>query len=527
MSNSRRWPLLTAILILIGVTLLLAWLIVKINRGVFTYTLDDAYIHMSMAKNFAVHGVWGVTPYHFSSSSSSLLWTFLLALLYKLLGVGVWQPLALNLIAGILLLISVDWMLRSEGVGGNLRLATLLAVVFFMSMSPLSLMGQEHILHTLISVLFLYLSAVRLAEPSSASRSIWPALALLSLAAFLTAARYEGLFLVFAVGLIFLAKRKWLDAILLGAAGLFPITLYGLISLSNGWYFFPNSVLLKGRTANLGSFRVMVKSALFFVQRLNDTAYLLLLLIGVVALIYFSFQLRGLERASSSRGWLIVRYMGLAYVVTLLLHTQFAVVGSMTPLSRYDAYLVALGVLIVTLGVHALDLRPARGGMAQSLALLALGIILLLPLLERGGYQLLSTPPAANNIYEQQYQMGQFARMFYRGQGVAVNDIGTINFEGDIRGFDLWGLATLEVAQARRDNTYNVDVIDRLTREQDVKIAIVYDPWFTKYGGLPEGWVKAGAWTDAFSKYTLFPVFTTIVAVMWHLMNSTSLSPVM
>lgn len=69
----------------------------------FVYPLDDTYIHMGMAKNLATHGVWGVNRYHFSSSSSSPLWTLTLAGAYLVTGVREATPLILNLIfAGLL-----------------------------------------------------------------------------------------------------------------------------------------------------------------------------------------------------------------------------------------------------------------------------------------------------------------------------------------------------------------------------------------------------------------------------------------
>jgi hypothetical protein len=49
---------------------------VVLYNGHVSYTLDDAYIHMAMAKHVAQDGVFGITPYEFSASSSSPLWTF-------------------------------------------------------------------------------------------------------------------------------------------------------------------------------------------------------------------------------------------------------------------------------------------------------------------------------------------------------------------------------------------------------------------------------------------------------------------
>ena len=60
----------------------------RATDGHLIYSLDDAYIHMAVAKNLARSGVWGCTPFHFSSSSSSLLWTLILGIANRLAGEG-------------------------------------------------------------------------------------------------------------------------------------------------------------------------------------------------------------------------------------------------------------------------------------------------------------------------------------------------------------------------------------------------------------------------------------------------------
>jgi len=48
--------------------------------------IDDTYIHMAMAKNLAHHGIWGVSPVEFSSTSSSIGYTLLLGFLFYIFG---------------------------------------------------------------------------------------------------------------------------------------------------------------------------------------------------------------------------------------------------------------------------------------------------------------------------------------------------------------------------------------------------------------------------------------------------------
>src|SRR6185503_9042121 len=137
------------------------------------------------ARNLAEHGVFGVTRHGFTSSSSSPLWTILLAAVFAILGPRDGLPLALNVVFAVGLLVVADRVLRDRGVGAGARGLALVAVVILTPVPPLVLVGQEHLLHATITLLFV-----------GALASAPPRPALLGLAPLLTATRYEGLFLV-------------------------------------------------------------------------------------------------------------------------------------------------------------------------------------------------------------------------------------------------------------------------------------------------------------------------------------------
>ncbi|MGH9386953.1 MAG: hypothetical protein ACRD2N_22015 [Vicinamibacterales bacterium] len=72
-SPSARWPLSLAVGAFLAGLTYAVWQASQYTNGRLSYSLDDAYIHLAIAKNLARHGLWGCTPFHFSSSSSSLL----------------------------------------------------------------------------------------------------------------------------------------------------------------------------------------------------------------------------------------------------------------------------------------------------------------------------------------------------------------------------------------------------------------------------------------------------------------------
>jgi hypothetical protein len=221
------------------------------NQGQIVYSLDDAYIHMAMAKNLALHGVWGITAGEFTSSSSSVLWTSLLALLYKIFGVNELIPFALNILFASLVIISSYFILSAYKIKPVVILLILILLVFVTPLPPLMFTGLEHVMHIWISLLFIYFAAQMLAGQGANKRNL---LWLVIFGAMLPLVRYEGIFLTSAASLLFFFKRKWAAGILIFVFSFLPVYIFGVISIKNGWSFFPNSLLLKGGFPDIVSF---------------------------------------------------------------------------------------------------------------------------------------------------------------------------------------------------------------------------------------------------------------------------------
>ncbi|MCX7909782.1 MAG: hypothetical protein N2560_09765, partial [Ignavibacteria bacterium] len=56
-----------------------------------------------------------------------------------------------------------------------------------------------------------------------------------------------------------LAKRKFTYFFLLWVFGLLPLILFGFFSITNGGYFFPNSVILKGNLPEFSTLKGIIK----------------------------------------------------------------------------------------------------------------------------------------------------------------------------------------------------------------------------------------------------------------------------
>lgn len=448
------------------------------THGHLVYALDDTYIHMAIAKNLAAHGIFGVTSHEFSSASSSILWPLLLAALYKVFGPLVVIPLIAQIAIGTALLWLCWEMLNQAGVTSNLYAGAVLAfLVLVLPMVPMTFVAMEHLLHAFATLLFAFVSIHCLYAPRT---RFFP---VLLCAAAVTSARYEGLFLVAAVALLYLLRKKLLQAIAIAAAGAVPITLFGLYSLSHGGFFLPNSLLIKGHPVGLAT-----------LLRLREivTACPAVSVLMIVALCLLAFltdaprQIRGLLQL---------------FLLTALLHHMFAAYGWFY---RYEAYLVALGVIAIAIAVW----QPFAGLYSRrpwdAAALLVLAVPLATPLLLRGCNSVLDTPKAMADIYRQQYQMAEFFRTYYPRGRIAVNDVGAISYYGDPYLTDLLGLGSTEILRARLaarprgDLNYDFlrnDAAQAVVRKNNIEVVAVYDDWLgLGQDHIPPGWIRVGTW---------------------------------
>ncbi|MEE8640188.1 MAG: hypothetical protein V3T41_07240 [bacterium] len=483
---SDYWPLVAAVVSLwlaVGCFLIIS---LKGTDGHLVYALDDAYIHMAMAKNIALHGVWGVTRYGFSSTSSSPLWLLLLTACYYAFGVNGATPFVLNVVFATAVCTAAFVVLKKSGVGKIRLLVCLFAITFLTPLPTLIFGGMEHAMHAFLAVAFLYASTSALAKSTPAGKDY---AAVIGLSPLMTLARYEGIFLVAVVAALLLFKKKLPAAFLVLAAGALPLIVLGFISTSQGWYFLPNSIMLKIDRSGPYEFGYKMLLNLYGLGKITGASHIMMLILGSLAA--FALAVKKYRCV-----WHPAVIMPAIFVPAAFLHMQYCRTGHFY---RYEAYLVTLGLVTLGAALPAAALKTVRAQLKRaSLAYYSAVALLLafgaLPLCTRAGVAFLYTPRATVNIYEQQYQMGLFLKEFYTGEVVAANDVGAINYLADIECLDLFGLATMEVAEAKIHDCFDTREIATIAEARGADIAVVYKDWYASSGGLPPEWPFIGSW---------------------------------
>ena len=453
--------------------------------GSFIYPVDDAYIHMQIARNLSTSGSWGIIAGEFNSASSSPLYTILLWLAFLVFGNHILIPLLINILSALVLLYMMYRWLQGQGMGRWMVMLILAAAVFITPLPLLVMTGMEHTLQCLFTFLFLFGFADWLQRRPADKK--FP-VRLLIYAVLVSTIRYEGLFLVGMACLYLLYRRQLKNAVLLGGVALLPLIAFGIYSVSKGSYFLPNSVLVKSEAAQFSLGGLLHAMGHILEERLtfSKTGIALLatqrlLLILPLAYLVFLRPLRELPHYA----FLLLALTGATFLQLTLADTG--------KFYRYEAYLmlcatILLSVLLVKFG-RSLIYERYKG---YHLFTLLVAFFLLLPLVLRSVIANTKIKQASVNIHDQQIQMSRFIRQYYNGNGVAANDIGAIAYFTQAKIVDLWGLGDIDIARSKKGGYWTSSFLDSVSRKKGASIAIVYDSWID--ASLPAAWKKAGEW---------------------------------
>lgn len=449
----------------------------SLTGGTLVYAIDDPYIHMAMARNLALHGVWSVYPEGFTAASSAPGWVVLLSGAFLVSRFAEWTPLALNIIFGA----AAVWVVYAVAAGAHpsRRYAALAALLATCSvpLPVMALVGMEHVLHFLLTLLFAWACARALAGDGQwRGRMFFLALAL-------PAVRYEGLFAAAAAAALFLFARRWGDAARIAATAWIVPAAVGIISIGHGGYFFPNPLLMKtGHADPSVSLPPLMKMGGRAIMAAWENPALLGLI--AVALVFFAEGLWR-RRSISEPGFFFPAF----FLIISALHLQLANTGWFY---RYEAYLVGMGAVAALVAVGAFLARPHTGPAVKAVVV-ALVIILAAPMAYRRAADAFHDGPlAARKQYRQQYQMAKFLARYYPGAPLITHDIGAVCWLAESRVFDLAGLASIEMVRAKKGGYVSPSLVYLYAKKRDVKVAVVFEGMFS--GRLLTAWSRAGVW---------------------------------
>ncbi len=346
---------------------------------------------------------------------------------------------------------------------------------------------MEHILHAILTILFLKYSGQLLSQNSAGNKFTKNEKYLLATSFILGGIRYEGIILLGIVSILFLIRKRYWFAVLLFASGFMIPVLFGLYSIYRGGNFFPNPVILKS------SLYTWFGNAQAGVIPANLLEYLSLSK-KIIALFFISLILFYLQIKLRKNFWTEISLMLFILISVIFIQKSLTAVAYF----RYDAYLIIAAITVDSLAVYdyfkrKFDTEINLSLLKKSKIALVIFIIYSLCLIYKS-YDFEKTVIAVKNIFEQQYQMSRFVNKYYSGKGVGLNDIGAVNYYSEINCLDLMGLADDEILRSRLNNTFDPESMNRIAVDKKIDIAIIYEEWFQENGGIPEDWIKAGQW---------------------------------
>jgi hypothetical protein len=474
------WPVVLAGLALTASAWALARLMVMQSGGVWIYALDDAYIHMATGRTMAMHGIWGVSPDGFAGATTSLAWPWLLAIT-TWVGGSEWWPFALNVAAGAGALVIAHETLARQTPDRLWQAVVLLALVVSPSLAALAVVGMEHSLQVLVT---LWLAAAGVRAVSAPVEAPIPRVTLFLLAMAAVAARYDTAAVVAAVMIVAAARRRWSIVGVLAAGALLPPVMYAIVASGHDWPLLPTSVLVKSGMREWegltwpGVLDKLFRGALAILRRADHFL--------VLVLSAFACLVRGGDPA-------VIRWReaqaGLAvFLLTLWLHLTVGA-GSAPKAFRYDAFVLALGVVMVG-SAAAAQVR------VRTAAIAAMAIVVLHALVGHGVMTSRVALVDARYQFTTTHQLATVLTTFDTGPMPAVQDLGETSYRLGRGVLDLDALGTLQTYRAWRDRGLTAEAFSALARTTGTRLAIVIPSRDDGYveRPMPATWRRVAEW---------------------------------
>lgn len=448
----RRWGIVLALVL---AALLLAGYQAyaqRLNGGVWTAPLDDAWIHFQFARNLSQGNGFSYVPGVPSPGSTAPLWTLLLAavglftqafMLPGLLLSAAFFLVTIWLTYRLTLAITADW-------GAALLAAGALAVTGRMAWASWSAM--EVTLFTALSVGAVWAYQRRGLDGRTAV-----------LFALASQTRPEG-HVLFALAVVdallawrwpYAAKRpstSWRGLLAATAVyGLIQLP-YALFSLSVTGRPLPNTFYAKARQADWYSWRTLKETLLIHWQ---DNFLALLLLPFALPTLWRRNRLVG--------GWLVGLFLLLPFIVPFLWHH-----------GRYTMPLIPFQMIAAAVGLHWLAGKLRMGRRA---VWLGVGGLLLVAGLWRAPYWAGMLGYNGREILDIDVALGEWlAANIPADEVVAIDDLGAIVFLGPRPIVDLHGLVSPEMWPVLDDADPATAEL-RFLAEQDVRYLAIFPGW--------------------------------------------------
>lgn len=235
--------LLASVAVLIIVVVLLEWPVLRHTHGKFILPTDNAFVNVSVARNFSFYQVWGISRHSFESASSSVLYPLILAPVFFIAGAHLSLVLVINFLAAVYFLIFLQRILIRNGLSAGRQFIILTEVIALTLLPLLIVSGTEYTLQLLVVFLFMEALSTALSDPSAETTPGLPSRVYI-LALLTVATRYEDILIIALACVLLNPLRGWRTTLKLACISILPIGTFGAISLAKGSYFLPNSLLM-------------------------------------------------------------------------------------------------------------------------------------------------------------------------------------------------------------------------------------------------------------------------------------------